>query len=62
MEAVAAVDTVPIDPAYHRVLGQGPDRIVTVPGVTAHVRAAAERLLLLSELGIPWAEAAARTS
>lgn len=62
VEAVAAVDTVPIDPAYHRVLGQGPDRIVTVPGVTANVRAAAERLLLLSELGIPWAEAAARTS
>jgi predicted dehydrogenase len=56
IETVAgAADPAPIGVAHQRVHGQGGDRVVTVPGVSALLRRAAERLALPSELGAPWA-------
>jgi predicted dehydrogenase len=42
-----------IEPQWQRV--HGPDRIVTVPGISAVLRAGADRLKLPSELAIAWA-------
>ncbi|MEV4770592.1 Gfo/Idh/MocA family protein [Micromonospora humida] len=37
------------------VTGSGPERVVTVPGINAALRRAAEQGALLSELAVPWA-------
>jgi hypothetical protein len=44
-----------IGPQWQRV--HGSERVVTVPGISAVLRAGAERLKLPSELGIAWAAA-----
>ncbi|WP_433689125.1 Gfo/Idh/MocA family protein [Micromonospora carbonacea] len=41
--------------------GRGPDRVLTVRGVNAALRAAAASAALLSELGVPWAVPPVRT-
>jgi predicted dehydrogenase len=55
VEAVgAAPDPEPVDPAFVTVAGAGPDRVVTVAGIAAVLRRAAERLALPGELGVSW--------
>ena len=46
---------VPIGDRWKAEYGTGPGRIVTVPGIGAVMRDAAEQLRLPSELGVPWA-------
>ncbi len=46
---------VAITPEYISGFGHGAERVVTIPGVVAVLRAAAESLKLPSELGAPWA-------
>ena len=45
----------PIDAQWQATLAAGPDRVVTVPGISAVLREAANRLKLPSELGVGWA-------
>lgn len=57
VEAIRAADQpVVIDTEHWRARGSGPDRVVTVPGVSDVVRAAAMRMMLPSELGVSWAD------
>ncbi len=45
----------PIDAQWQVSHGSGGDRVVTVPGISAALREAANRLKLPSELGVAWA-------
>lgn len=64
--AVEAITAAPppaaVDARYVRTDGHGPDRVVTVPGVSAAMRKSAERLALPSEFGTPWATGMAATT
>jgi predicted dehydrogenase len=51
----AAPDPVDVNPTYVVSVGKPPARINTIPGINAALRAAADRLVLLSELEVPWA-------
>ncbi|HEY8474001.1 MAG TPA: Gfo/Idh/MocA family oxidoreductase [Natronosporangium sp.] len=55
----AAPDPAPIGAI--RAIGNGPDRVVTVPGISRLLRRAADELALPSELGAAWAVPAYET-
>jgi predicted dehydrogenase len=56
LEAITgAPEPIDVGPAYLTAVGEPPARVLTITGVNAVLRAAAQRLSLLSELGVPWA-------
>lgn len=58
LEVIAdAPEPVDVPPEYVAASGNGPARVLTIRGVNAALRAAGDRLALLSELGVPWATA-----